>query len=85
MASDDRQVRFALPPSEPTPQQVAITLQGTELSVQSEVASLRPEIDPSAQLVFATAPLPVQLPEPARWIPGAPVEVTAAGRLHLEY
>jgi multidrug efflux pump subunit AcrA (membrane-fusion protein) len=78
ISSDDRQVRFALPPDEPTPERVAITLQGTALSVEGEVASLRPEIDPSAQLVFATAALPVQLPEPTRWIPGAPIQVTRA-------
>lgn len=74
--SDDRQVRFAFPPGAPPQRQVAITLQGTELAVEAEVAALRPEIDPSAQLVFATAALPPRLPDAARWIPGAPVVVT---------
>jgi macrolide-specific efflux system membrane fusion protein len=76
--SDDRQVRFAFPPGELNQRQVAITLQGTTLAVEAEVAALRPEIDPSAQLVFATATLPVQLPEAARWIPGAPVHVRSS-------
>jgi macrolide-specific efflux system membrane fusion protein len=74
--SDDRQVRFAFPPGELHQPQIAITLQGTALAVQSEVAELRPEIDPSAQLVFATATLPLELPDAPRWIPGAPVHVT---------
>jgi multidrug efflux pump subunit AcrA (membrane-fusion protein) len=84
IASDDRQVRFALPPGEPAPRQVAITLQGTALAVESEVASLLPEIDPSAQLVFATAALPAGLPESQRWIPGAPVQVTRGGQPRAE-
>jgi RND family efflux transporter MFP subunit len=74
--SDDRQVRFAFPPGELVERQVAITLQGTELAVPAEVTALRPEIDPSAQLVFATAALPTALPDAARWIPGAAVEVS---------
>jgi HlyD family secretion protein len=73
--SDDRQVRFAFPPGELRVRQVAITLHGTELAAQADVTALRPDIDPSAQLVFATAPLPPQLPDAARWIPGAPVDV----------
>jgi multidrug efflux pump subunit AcrA (membrane-fusion protein) len=74
--SDDRQVRFAFPPGELVQRQVAITLQGTELAVEADVTALRPEIDPSAQLVFATAALPARLPDAARWIPGAPVRVS---------
>lgn len=73
--SDDRQVRFAFPPGELIDRQVAIRLPGTELAALAEVTALRPEIDPSAQLVFATAALPAQLPDAARWIPGAPVQV----------
>jgi HlyD family secretion protein len=74
--SDDRQVRFAFPPGELSERQVAITLQGTPLAVLADIATLRPEIDPSAQLVFATAALPPRLPDAERWIPGAPVLVT---------
>lgn len=82
--NDERQVRFAFPPGELTDRQVAIRLQGTALAVAADVATLRPEIDPSAQLVFATAALPARLPEAARWIPGAPVLVTSGVRLHPE-
>jgi multidrug efflux pump subunit AcrA (membrane-fusion protein) len=74
--SDDRQVRFAFPPGELSERRVAVALQGTPLAVEAEVAALRPEIDPSAELVFATAALPLQLPDAPRWIPGAPVHVT---------
>ncbi|HEX2677806.1 MAG TPA: HlyD family efflux transporter periplasmic adaptor subunit [Polyangiales bacterium] len=75
MVSNDRQVRFAFPPGELVERQVAIKLKGTELAISAQVTELRPEIDPSAQLVFATAALPADLPEAARWIPGAPAQV----------
>jgi HlyD family secretion protein len=75
VVSDDRQVRFAFPPGELVDRQVAIKLKGTELAISAQVTELRPEIDPSAQLVFATAVLPTQLPDAARWIPGAPAQV----------
>jgi HlyD family secretion protein len=75
IVSDDRQVRFAFPPGELVERQVAIKLKGSELAITAEVTELRPEIDPSAQLVFATAALPTELPEAARWIPGAPAQV----------
>lgn len=82
--SDDRQVRFAFPSGELGERQVAIALRGTEFAVEAEVTALRPEIDPSAQLVFATAALPKRLPAAARWIPGAPVDVTRALAPHAE-
>jgi HlyD family secretion protein len=78
IVSDDRQVRFAFPPGELVDRRVAIKLKGSELGVVAEVTELRPEIDPSAQLVFATAVLPAELPEAARWIPGAPAQVFRA-------
>jgi RND family efflux transporter MFP subunit len=89
--SGDRQVRFAFPPGELSlPKQskgvaaprVALRLQGqrSEEPVVAEVDAVRPEVDPSAELVFATAPLPAALPDAARWIPGAPVSVTLADR-----
>lgn len=78
IVSDDRQVRFAFPPGELVERQVAIKLKGTDVAIAAEVTALRPEIDPSAQLVFATAALPAELPEAARWIPGAPVHVSHA-------
>jgi RND family efflux transporter MFP subunit len=82
--SDDRQVRFAFPAGAmPTqgPRQVAIRLAGGESEVESTVSAIRPELDPSAQLVFGTAPLPAALTTDARWIPGAAVQVwlTATG------
>jgi len=76
--SDDRQVRFAFPPGDMPAsgsRAVAVRLTGTDSSVVTTVASVRPELDPSAQLVFGTAPLPAALPDTARWIPGAAVEV----------
>jgi multidrug efflux pump subunit AcrA (membrane-fusion protein) len=77
LVSDDRQVRFAFPPGELTTREVAIKLKGTDLVIYAEVTEQRPEIDPSAQLVFATAALPDDLPEAARWIPGAPAQVSS--------
>ena len=85
--SGDRQVRFAFPPGElslPTPGSkaaattVALRLQGSDQRVLTQVDAVRPEVDPSAELVFATAPLPAALPDASRWIPGAPVAVTLA-------
>jgi len=84
--SEDRQVRFAIPPSDvPAAGQKQITVQltGTDNAVETEVTAVRPDLDPSAQLVFATAMLPDDLPEPSRWIPGAAVQVrpVSQGRL----
>jgi RND family efflux transporter MFP subunit len=81
VSSEDRQVRFAFPPGELPPsgeQRILVQLAGTEHVVPSSVAAVRPELDPSAQLVFATAPLPAALPEAERWIPGAAVQVRQA-------
>jgi multidrug efflux pump subunit AcrA (membrane-fusion protein) len=80
--SRERQVRFAFPPGELSvtagdskARRVSLRLEGGAQNVLTEVDAIRPEVDPSAQLVFATAPLPAALPEPSRWIPGATVEV----------
>jgi multidrug efflux pump subunit AcrA (membrane-fusion protein) len=78
--SEDRQIRFAFPPSELQKtaifgKRVTIQLGGTTLAVTADVSAVRPEVDPSAQLVFASAPLPDVLPEAQRWIPGAAVDV----------
>jgi multidrug efflux pump subunit AcrA (membrane-fusion protein) len=79
VVSDDRQVRFAFPPNAlEQDRDVTIELEGTTLSVQAKVSTVRPEVDPSSQLVFGTAPLPEVLPEAQRWIPGAPVHVVLA-------
>lgn len=83
--SGDRQVRFAFPPGEllvpkagkgAVGPRVALRLQNSTQDVFAQVDAVRPEVDPSAELVFATAPLPAALPDAARWIPGAPVSVT---------
>ncbi|HET8935006.1 MAG TPA: efflux RND transporter periplasmic adaptor subunit [Polyangiales bacterium] len=83
--SGDRQVRFAFPPGElllpkagTSAPRVALRLQGNAQTVMTQVDAVRPEVDPSAELVFATAPLPAALPDASRWIPGAPVSVTLA-------
>jgi RND family efflux transporter MFP subunit len=76
--SEDRQVRFAFPPGALAsgPRDVAIRLAGTDAAVQATVSSIRPELDPSAQLVFATAPLPAAVAGDSRWLPGAAVQVS---------
>jgi multidrug efflux pump subunit AcrA (membrane-fusion protein) len=73
--SVDRQVRFAVPREDlpPPGAEVVVTLPGKR-QVHARVSTLRPEVDPAAQLVFASAPLP------ADWMPGTPVEVTATPR-----
>lgn len=79
--SEDRQIRFACPQGALNPrgsERVSVKLGGTALTVDAHIASVRPELDPSAQLVFATAALPADLPEPSRWIPGASVQVSLA-------
>lgn len=81
IASEDRQVRFAVPPAEMRgtgPQRILVQLSGTPNVVDAVVSGVRPELDPSAQLVFATAQLPAELPDAARWLPGAAVQVKAA-------
>lgn len=86
VVSEDRQVRFAVPPGAlnaasgagAVERTVTIRLPASALSVDTAVSSVRPEVDPSAHLVFATAKLPESLPEPERWIPGESVEVCLA-------
>lgn len=79
--SDGREVRFASPPGE-LPETgerwVMVRLDGTNITVNAQVASTRPEVDPSAQLVIANVPLPKPLPEAERFLPGAPVQVYLA-------
>jgi RND family efflux transporter MFP subunit len=80
--SDDRQVRFAFPPGELPSGTSRVSIQLPDgSSVLSSVSAIRPELDPSAQLVFAIAPLPAALPDAARWIPGAAVAVSLASSL----
>lgn len=77
--SDNLQVNFAFPPSEMPPSaapEVSIRLAGVERAARARISSIRPELDPSAELVFASAALPAELPSPERWLPGAAVSVT---------
>lgn len=77
--SDQLQVNFAFPPSEmpsSAEPEVSIRLPGVEPAARARVGSIRPELDPSAELVFASAALPAELPSPERWLPGAAVSVT---------
>jgi RND family efflux transporter MFP subunit len=79
--SDVRQVRFAFPEGALDPAKspdVRIKLVGSSASTVARVSFVRPELDPSAALVFGTAALPAELPEASRWIPGASVEVSPA-------
>jgi RND family efflux transporter MFP subunit len=71
--SEERQVRFAFKPGEVrgVGEAVSIRLAGTDYVVRSHVSAIRPEVDPAAELVFATAQLPAAVPDAARWIPGA--------------
>jgi HlyD family secretion protein len=76
--SEDRQVRFAFPASERSVVQgspVLVKLSGRDREIRASVSAIRPELDPSAELVFATAQLPDKLPEGASFLPGASVEV----------
>jgi RND family efflux transporter MFP subunit len=76
--SQERQVRFAFKPGElrGAREAVRIRLAGTDYAVRSHVSAIRPEVDPAAELVFATAPLPAAVPDATRWIPGATVTVS---------
>ena len=80
--SDEREVRFAAPaeelPTQGSAGRVLIKLSGSDVVVAAEISALRPELDPSAQLVFASVPLPGVLPQPERFMPGAPVQVFLA-------
>jgi RND family efflux transporter MFP subunit len=84
--SEDRQVRFAFPPGDmpsSAQKQVTVQLTGTDSSVETEVSAVRPDLDPSAQLIFATAQLPENLPEASRWIPGAAVQVRLVSQARI--
>jgi RND family efflux transporter MFP subunit len=73
-----RQVRFAMPrsfvPAARTSRVVIRTSDG-KAEVTARIDDVRPEVDPAAQLVFATAPLADELSGNPAWLPGTPVEV----------
>jgi RND family efflux transporter MFP subunit len=78
VVSDDRQVRFALP-REALPNsdkfEVLVESKADRSQVRAPVSSVKPEIDLSAQLVFATADLPADLSGSLAFMPGTPVTV----------
>jgi multidrug efflux pump subunit AcrA (membrane-fusion protein) len=74
-------VRFAFPASERGVAQgtaVRVRVPGSEREIRASVSAIRPELDPSAELVFATAVLPEKVPDGSRFLPGASVEVRRA-------
>ena len=81
--SDDRQVRFALPPDQ-APQEgefdvlVRDPLSGR--SMLTKIRTVKPEIDTSAQLVFANAILQLDQAQRKAWLPGTRVEVSPASQ-----
>jgi RND family efflux transporter MFP subunit len=81
LLSTEREVRFAVPRpalSEMEASGVALAIPGHEGRLPTHLRSLRPEIDTSAQLVFASAALP-DAPVSADLLPGTVVRVHALG------
>jgi len=78
VVSDDREVRFALPREAlPTSNKFEVLVQSKadNSQVRAPVSSVKPEIDPAAQLVFATASLPPESAGSLAFMPGTPVTV----------
>jgi RND family efflux transporter MFP subunit len=77
--SEDRRIKFALPRDAVNTQlgEVLVARPGMESALRARVASVRPEVDPAAQMVFAVAALP-DVPETRSWLPGTDVRVFAA-------
>jgi RND family efflux transporter MFP subunit len=76
--SEHRQVRFAMPRSfVPAAHSSRVSIRTTEgkAEVSARIDDVRPEVDPAAQLVFATAPLADELSLDPAWLPGTSVEV----------
>lgn len=81
--SDDRQVRFALPPDQAPEEGEFEVLVRDPLSGRSmitKIKTMKPEIDTSAQLVFATATLILDPNQRKTWLPGTRVEVSPANQ-----
>lgn len=77
--SVDRQVRFAMPRSfvpRASSSRVLIRASDGKAKAIARIDDVRPEVDPAAQLVFATALLPDELSSNPAWLPGTPVEVS---------
>ncbi|MFT3924911.1 MAG: efflux RND transporter periplasmic adaptor subunit [Myxococcales bacterium] len=81
--SDDRQVRFALPPDQ-APQEgefeVLVRDPLSDRSMITKIKTVKPEIDTSAQLVFATAVLALDQNQLKTWLPGTRVEVSPSNQ-----
>lgn len=78
VVSDDRQVRFALPRDAlPASEkfEVLVHSKADNSHIRAPVASVKPEIDASAQLVFATASLPPGAAKNLAFMPGTRVTV----------
>ncbi|MFT3927640.1 MAG: efflux RND transporter periplasmic adaptor subunit [Myxococcales bacterium] len=80
VVSDDREVRFALPreslpASSPDKFEVLVQSKADNSQVRAPVSSVKPEIDPAAQLVFATASLPAEQVGSLAFMPGTKVTV----------
>jgi len=81
--SDDRQVRFALPPDQAPEEGEFEVLVRDPLSGRSmitKIKTVKPEIDTSAQLVFATAVLTLDQNQRRTWLPGTRVEVSPSNQ-----
>ncbi len=79
--SDDRQVRFALPPDQlPENGELEVLVRDplSSRSMVTKLHTLKPEVDTSAQLVFATATLTLDASQLKTWLPGTRVEVSPA-------
>ncbi len=81
--SDDRQVRFALPPDQaPLEGELEVLVRDplSGRSMVTKIKTVKPEIDSSAQLVFATATLELDENQHKVWLPGTRVEVSPANQ-----
>jgi RND family efflux transporter MFP subunit len=86
--SDDRYVRFAMPPdallTEPIGSAVEVVADDRELTLRGTISDVQPEIDASAQLVFARARLQLDASERESIIAGMRVEVVPAAPSHAQ-
>lgn len=74
--TDDRAVRFAFPREQlPARESMKVLLSLPGVMAEAEVESIQPEVDPAAQLIFATAKAPASEPT---LVPGTRVEVRYA-------
>jgi RND family efflux transporter MFP subunit len=77
--SDDRRLQFALPQEQLAGglgelREVWVLREGMQAPLRAQISAIRPEIDPAAQLVFASAALPEEAIADS-WLPGTDVRV----------